>query len=213
MVRTPSPEKRLNLLKSALKLFVSNGVMNTSTAEIAKDAGTAAGTLFLYFPTKQDLLDELVLKIGQEQSDRIRSLLQPSFSARETFFTIWQGSVQWFLENIEAYQYLQQVRDTGMISETAAQESNKFFGFYYDAIQKGLQEGSIKPYPIGLIGDFLYQDIVAVMNQIKMQPDSSQCEETILQGFEIYWDGIKSTAGQPELRPQTLTVNEFKELK
>jgi AcrR family transcriptional regulator len=166
--------------------------MNTSTAEIAKEAGTAAGTLFLYFPTKQELLNELVLKIGKGQSEHINHLLKPSLSARETFFTIWHGTVSWFLENIEAYQYVQQVRDSGMISEAAVQESNEFFGYYYTAIQKGVQESSIKTYPLGLIGDFLYQDIVAVINHISRQPDPSEREETIRQGFEIYWDGIKA---------------------
>jgi len=192
MARSLSPEKREKLLSSALKLFVKNGVMNTSTAEIAKEAGIAAGTLFLYFPTKQELLNELVLKIGKEQSDHINQLLKPSLSARETFFTIWHGTVTWFLENMEAYQYIQQVRDSGMISESAVQESNKFFGYYYNAIQKGFQEGSIKDYPLGLIGDFLYQDIVAVINHISRQPEPSEREETIRQGFEIYWDGIKT---------------------
>ena len=194
MARSRSSEKKENLLSSALKLFVKNGVMNTSTAEIAKEAGTATGTLFLYFPTKQDLLDQLVLKIGKEQSEHIDQLLKPSLSARETFFTIWYGTVTWFLENMEAYQYIQQVRDSGMISESAVQESNKFFGYYYNAIQNGFQEGSIKTYPLGLIGDFLYQDIVAVINHISRQPDPSKREETILQGFEFFWDGIK-TAG------------------
>lgn len=192
MVRTPSPEKRTKLLSSALKLFVTNGVTNTSTAEIAKEAGTAAGTLFLYFPTKQNLVDELILKIAREQSDHINEILKPSLSARETFFAIWYGTIHWFLENMDAYQYVQQVRDTGMISESTVQESNQLFGYYYVAIQKGLAEGSIKAQPLGLIGAFLYQDIVAVMNYIRREPNANNLEETILQGFEIYWDGIKS---------------------
>ena len=72
MVRTLKSEKRAQFLTSALKLFVKNGVMNTSTAAIAKEAGTAAGTLFLYFPTKQQLLDELILEIGREQSECVK---------------------------------------------------------------------------------------------------------------------------------------------
>ncbi len=193
MARSLSPEKRAKLFSSALKLFVKNGVMNTSTAEIAREAGIAAGTLFLYFSTKQELLDQLVLNIGKEQSAFIDQLLQPSFSARETFFTIWHGTVTWFLENSEAYQYIQQVRDSGMISEAAVQESNKFFGYYYTAIQKGLAEGSIKTYPLGLIGDFLYQDIIAVINHLRRQPDPDEREAAIRQGFDIYWDGIKAS--------------------
>lgn len=191
MARTLNPAKKTALLSTALKLFAQKGVMNTSTAEITKEAGTAAGTLFLYFPTKQELLNELVLKIGKEQSEHINQLLQSSFSARDTFFTIWHGTISWFLENAEAFQFIQQIRDSGLISDSAVQESNKFFGYYFNAIQKGYQEGSIKDYPPGLIGDFLYQDIVAVINHISRQPDPSEREETIRQGFEIYWDGIK----------------------
>lgn len=198
MVRNLSPERRANFLSAALKLFVTNGVQNTSTAEIAKEAGTAAGTLFLYFPTKQELMDELVMKIGKEQSDYIRTLLVPSLSARETFFTIWHGSVHWFLENMDAYRYIQQVRDSGMISEFIVQESAKFLGYYFDAIQKGLKEGSIKSYSLDLIGGFLYQDLVAVMNYLRMQTDPSKQEESIKQGFEIYWDGIKSGNDIPQ---------------
>src|SRR5512138_1554009 len=102
MVRKPAPDKRENFMNAALKLFVTNGVQNTSTAAIAKEAGTAAGTLFLYFPTKQDLINELVLKIGRDQSEYLKSLLDPSLSAQDTFFVIWSGSIRWFLDNLEA---------------------------------------------------------------------------------------------------------------
>jgi AcrR family transcriptional regulator len=192
MARKFSPEKKTRYLQSAIKLFVAKGVKNTSTAAIAKDAGTAAGTLFLYFPTKQDLIHELVLKIGREQSDSIKSLLAPSLSARETFFTIWEGSIHWFLENMESYQYIRQVRDSGMIADEVVRESEQFFDYYYRAIQKGLAEGAIKTYPIELIGTFLYQNIVAVMNLISSGTDADQHNVYIQNGFDIFWDGIKT---------------------
>jgi AcrR family transcriptional regulator len=192
MVRNLSPEKREKYLSAALKLFVANGVHHTTTAAIAKEAGTAAGTLFLYFPTKQSLVDELVLQIGRQQSDYMKTLLDPSLPAREAFFTIWSGSVRWLLDHIQAYQYVQQVRDSGMISAAAVQESAMFFAYYYAAIQKGLAEGSVKPYPAEVIGGFLYQDIAAVMNLIRAQPDPDRVDEVIQQGFDIFWDGIKA---------------------
>jgi AcrR family transcriptional regulator len=195
MVRTLSTEKRENILNSALMLFVSNGVQNTTTAEIAYAAGIASGTLFLYFKTKNELINELVLKIVKDQADAITSLQDQSFSARKSFLMIWEGSIRWFLKNMDAYQYVQQVRDSGMISEEVAQETGKSFSFYYDAIEKGLKEESIKPYPMELIGDYLYHDIVAVMNIIKRQPDQARQEDFIRQGFDLFWDGIKSNTG------------------
>jgi AcrR family transcriptional regulator len=192
MARSLSADKRELFLSTALRLFVANGVQNTSTAEIAREAGTAAGTLFLYFPTKQDLIHELILKIGREQSQHINMLLEPSLPVRDTFLTIWDGSLHWFIDHMEAYQYIQQVRDTGMIADSVVQESNQFFGYYYEAIQKGWQEGSIKPYPPELIGGMLYQAVVAVMNLIRVQPDPARQAEYIRLGFEIFWDGIRA---------------------
>jgi len=191
VARKLNPERSERFLQAALKLFVAKGVQHTSTAEIAAEAGTAAGTLFLYFATKQDLINALVLKIGQDQSDAIKALLDPSLSARETFFTIWNGSLGWLLENMDAYQYIQQVRDAGVIDEAVVQESNKFFDYYYAAIQKGLAEGCLKPYPPELIGEFLYHDIAAMMHIIKALPDEAKRAEVIRLGFDIYWDGIQ----------------------
>ncbi len=192
MIRKLTQDKRENFLNAALKLFIANGVQNTSTAAIAQEAGTAAGTLFLYFPTKQDLIDELVLKMAREQSEYMKTLLDPSLSVRDTFFTIWSGSIRWLLENMDLYEYNQQIRDSRLVEEAIVQETGKFFSFYYDAIQRGLEEGVIKPYPADMIGGFLYQDIVAVMDLLRTQSKPEKQEEIIQMGFDIFWDGIRA---------------------
>lgn len=191
MIRKLAPDKQESFLNAALKLFVANGVQNTSTAAIAKKAGTAAGTLFLYFPTKQDLINELVLKIGREQSQYIKTLLDPSLSVRDMFFTIWSGCIRWFLDHMEAYEFNQQVRDTDWVDQATVRESAKFFDYFYDAIKKGLNEGALKPYPMEVIGGFLYQDIVAVMNILRGQSSPKKQNEAIQMGFDIFWDGIR----------------------
>jgi AcrR family transcriptional regulator len=198
MSRSLNPEKRSNLLDAALRLFVANGVGSTSTAEIARAAGVAAGTLFLYFPTKQELVDALALQIGAGQSAHIQALLDAGQPARQMFYTIWEGTLNWFLDHLPAYQYLQQVRDSGLISAAAVQESARYFAYYFEAIQKGLAEGSLKPYPAALIGDFLYHDLAAVMPHLQRASDPALRPGIIRQGFDIFWDGIRSHAHSEE---------------
>ncbi len=190
MARTLSPERREKFLNAALALFVDKGVQATTTAEIAQAAGTAAGTLFLYFPTKQDLVNALALQFSKAQTERIHSLIDPASPARETFAAIWRGSVSWFVEHPQAFRYILQVRDSGMISEEVVAESNRLFGFYYAAIQKGLQEGSIQAYPVDLIGGFLYQGVVAMTQYLLTQADVDRREQTFMLGFDIFWNGI-----------------------
>lgn len=191
MVRKLSLEKREIFLAAALKLFAQQGVNNTSTNAIAREAGTAAGTLFLYFPTKQDLINTLVIQISKEQAEFIEAQLDLSLSSQENFRIIWQGSIDWFRENMDAYQYTLQVRDAGIIDPAVAEESQQYLGYYFAVIQKALAENAIKPYPFELIGNTLYQQIVGVMNLIRTQPNKSKQDEYISQGFEIFWNGIR----------------------
>lgn len=191
MIRSLDPQKREKFLQAALELFVANGVQHTSTAEISEAAGTAAGTLFNYFPTKQDLIDELALQIVRRQSENTKARLDASMSARDYFWAIWDSSIRWFMEHVNAYRYIQQVRDTGLLGPGVAEESNEHFTYYYEAIRKGFKEDCLADYPLELIGGFLYQDIVAVMNMLIALPDASKQEALIRSGFDIFWNGIR----------------------
>lgn len=48
------------LLDAALDLFVEKGFAATRSEEVAQRAGVSKGTLFLYFPTKEDLFKAVV---------------------------------------------------------------------------------------------------------------------------------------------------------
>lgn len=48
--------KRERILRAAVDVFAQNGYFNAKVAEIAKSAGVADGTIYLYFDGKEDLL-------------------------------------------------------------------------------------------------------------------------------------------------------------
>ena len=55
MARKIDPEKRSAILQAARKLFKEQGFDNTTIAEIAKEAGIANGTVYLYFKSKIEI--------------------------------------------------------------------------------------------------------------------------------------------------------------
>jgi len=58
VVRQPAPtgDKRDAILRAATKVFAQNGYFNSQVADVARVAGVAAGTVYLYFKGKDDLL-------------------------------------------------------------------------------------------------------------------------------------------------------------
>src|SRR5438132_10884119 len=52
----PSMPKRDALLRAAIDVFAGRGFFNAQVADVARAAGVAAGTVYLYFRSKDDLL-------------------------------------------------------------------------------------------------------------------------------------------------------------
>lgn len=53
---TPSPDTRTRLVLSAMQLFWEKGYGSTSVADVLKSAGVNSGSLYHFFPGKQELL-------------------------------------------------------------------------------------------------------------------------------------------------------------
>jgi TetR/AcrR family fatty acid metabolism transcriptional regulator len=58
-VRTPVPDKRGAILRAATSVFAEKGFFNAKVADIAKAAGVADGTVYLYFKNKDDVLHSI----------------------------------------------------------------------------------------------------------------------------------------------------------
>ncbi|USG66665.1 TetR/AcrR family transcriptional regulator [Brevibacillus ruminantium] len=56
-------EKQRNIIRASIKLFATKGFHASSTAEIAKEAGVAEGTIFRHYKSKKDILLAVVAPV------------------------------------------------------------------------------------------------------------------------------------------------------
>ncbi|MFS0916960.1 TetR/AcrR family transcriptional regulator [Brevibacillus sp. 179-C 1.1 NHS] len=56
-------EKQRNILRASVKLFAEKGFHASSTAEIAKEAGVAEGTIFRHYKSKKEILLAVVAPV------------------------------------------------------------------------------------------------------------------------------------------------------
>jgi AcrR family transcriptional regulator len=67
-------EKRAKILDAAIPMFADNGLSATTIAAVAKKAGVGFGTVFNYFPTKDDLFKAAVTEPLEEQRGFLNQL-------------------------------------------------------------------------------------------------------------------------------------------
>ena len=66
-MRDKNPEKRIRILDAALKVFATRGFYNAKVSEVAREAGVADGTIYLYFESK----DALLIALFEDRMQRL----------------------------------------------------------------------------------------------------------------------------------------------
>ena len=60
-----------SIINTAAGFFAERGVRGTSLGDIAKQLGISKGTLYYYYPTKQDVVDTVAERVLRQIGDRI----------------------------------------------------------------------------------------------------------------------------------------------
>jgi AcrR family transcriptional regulator len=104
----PAEERRRNILDAALSLFSSKGFADTTVSDIAAEAGMGTGTVYLYFPSKEHVLqglhdrfrDENAAKVAEAAADAIeRAAAGEPVDFRDTVDAILDALAATFSEN------------------------------------------------------------------------------------------------------------------
>jgi len=82
-VRVPVADKREAILRAATHVFARNGYFNSKVADIAREAGVADGTVYLYFKSKEEILHSIFDRSMDEAIAEGRKQLESVVDPRE----------------------------------------------------------------------------------------------------------------------------------
>jgi AcrR family transcriptional regulator len=88
-------ETKSRLERAALTLFVARGVAETTTKEIAMAASVAEGTIYRYFPSKEQLALDLFLRHHQGLAEALAEAQRPAKALRAKIEAIVRCYCEW----------------------------------------------------------------------------------------------------------------------
>jgi AcrR family transcriptional regulator len=120
VARPKSEDKKQALLEAATAAFAQSGVA-ASTSAIARSAGVAEGTLFRYFATKDELLNELYLSIKSGLVKAMVAGLTPNEKRpKENARNIWNSYIDWSIRHPMEHKAIRRMA----LSERITDETN-----------------------------------------------------------------------------------------
>jgi len=177
-------------MDAALKLFTERGFHGTSTAQISKDAGVATGTLFNYFPRKEDLINSLYFEVKGDLSYAMGKDIEAESTFQDKLRKIWLNLIRWGVDNQEEFLFVGQFCSSPYITKFTREEVMKEYIFLHKLVDEGIKKGEIRDLPTELTIAMFYQGSRAVVNLI-LDSDSSQDKNEVMEdGFQIIWRGL-----------------------
>ena len=185
-----SIEKRSALLKATLILVNNGGIQGASMAKVAKVATVSPATIYLYFESKQDMVNQLYLDVKSSFAEAAFKEYDSEKPIKESFEKIWFNMADFKLQQKEEASFLSQCDNTPMIDEATRQEGLKHIAPLFDLWTKAKQEGIIKEMSPYLLYAFTIYPLAFLMNMEnrKLCP----LDDTVLeQAFQAAWDSIR----------------------
>lgn len=193
--------KKQQILDAALHLFAEQGIEGTPTAQIAKSAGVAKGTLFHHFDNKAMLVDELFVHLKHTLHSVLFDLptSKPLHGASSTGLSdnylslqqIWQLGMNWAMANPVAMAFFCQVHfhPASHIRNASVAETFEPLMPYICSAQQG---DIVKPLDIAIVRDFCHHHFLHSAHFLisSTLPTGMTHTDYINTSFDMLWRAI-----------------------
>jgi TetR/AcrR family fatty acid metabolism transcriptional regulator len=177
-----SLSKKELIIEAAVKVFASRGYYNSRISDIVKEAHTAHGLFYHYYPSKEDILVTIFRNAFKTVLDKMEQIDGKDKNALEKLKSLIIYMFKVFQGNPDLYRVL--TMDVPRLSKFYEKENqdlyNRFFVKIADFLKQGQQEGQIADYIPPIIGAHLLHGAVdAVIRQYGYNPDFRKAADTV----------------------------------
>lgn len=185
-------DKRERLLQTALELFVSQGFNDTPTSKIAKEAGIATGTLFYFFPTKDELIISLYLKLKGQAAESINAALAEVKSTKEIIRTYYTESLKWSLRNPNEFLFLAQFSNSPYLKKIGSDEISAQIAPVLQLFSLAIEEQQIADIDVNLLYALISNQVFGVNQYLSSNQFSNKAQHKIIEDtFSMFWKMIE----------------------
>ena len=195
LLRSPmaKPDKRQEIINTALDLFVEQGFHGAPMALIAERAGVGAGTIYRYFENRDILIRELYKELEEKMYPYILNDYSTEAPFRARFLHLGTKLLRHFIEYPLHFRYLEQFHNSPY---GVAFRRDKLMGkeghcdVFRELFQQGAAQQVLKDLPLVLLFDLSFGPLLAVARDHVLGFVALD-ESMIVRTIEACWDAVR----------------------
>lgn len=146
----PTDKKQL-LLKSVLGLVNNVGFYHLNMKMIAQEAGVAAGTFYLYFKSKEDVINELYNMIVADFNNTVLKAYDENEPLKEVFIKMLATAVKFYLNHKSYFSFVEQYTYAPFLFKENQEQNFTLLLPIYKMMRTGKKQKMIKNLPDAIL--------------------------------------------------------------
>jgi len=188
----PKDEKKVEAIALAVyRLAATRGLAAMTLADIARTAGVATSTLYVYYKSREDLLDDVYQKAKTATVLRYGRNDQPDAALKARVRRIWTNMVDNRIANSDQVAFLEQYAHSDFISDASRALGLSMAAPFHELLAAGQRDEQLKSVPAVLLA----ATIMGVAKETAMLIASGRLaddEQARSNGFQLCWDAIRA---------------------
>ena len=145
-MRDKTNDKYQRILEASVNVFADHGFHQSTVSQIAKKAGVADGTIYLYFKNKEDILVQIFNYKTKQIFERFREVVDSADNPIEKLRNLIRRHLQEFQQDRNlAVVYLAETRQINRVMEDQIKIMSKmYFDLVAEILEQGQQDGNFR---------------------------------------------------------------------
>lgn len=165
--RIEKNNKYNQILEAAVRVFARQGFYQSTIAQIAKEAGVADGTIYLYFKNKDDILVQFFSYRTKQVFESFREEVDRAETSADKLRNLVRRHLAEFQRDRDgAVVYQVETHQSSRLAENQIREMSQMYrDLISEIVEQGQQEGTIrKDLYVGLVKRFIIGAVDEVIN-------------------------------------------------
>jgi AcrR family transcriptional regulator len=182
------------ILKTVLKLVNREGFYHLNMKKIAAEAGVAAGTIYVHFKGKEELINALYKMVVTDFNAQVMSGYIPGRDFSENFFTMLGNALDFYLDDPDRFSFIEQYTYAPFMFKDTQEENFIILQPIYKIMKEAKRKKLVKNLPDAMLVALILGPVTTMMKLYlahKTDLDRKATKQKLLQAC---WENIALAA-------------------
>lgn len=154
-MRAKDENKDVAIREAAIAMIVSEGFYGLSMQKLAKAAGISPSTIYIYYNSREDMLNKLFFYVEEVFNREMLKGFDPRMAFEEGLWLQWKNRYKYALQYPLYFHFSEQFRNSPLIRHKDIKD-NRFKTAMKEFVNHAVQQGAITELPVEIFWSLAY---------------------------------------------------------